>query len=371
MLAFGWWQSGMDNGYPDSYWVTDPDQGGDARWAAAIDAFRKGGGRLLLYFNGKLIDQESAFYRSGDAREVCYLDNTGTPYTEQYRFKGLGTFTGHYNARTFAVANTCAPAWRERLFAMADRAIRFGADSVFYDQLGYAEPSTSWTVGGEFAIPNTRVIADKADTLKAIHDYLDAHAAREFALGTECFTDVTAQRVDYIHNITGATGPNAFTDWARFAFPEVIVSDREIRDDTDVPRRVNHAVLKGLRNDIEIYRCRDLIDRTPIYQRQLAAVNRLRDKYCDPLLLGLYRDTEGFTSENPQVSARCFVNGDRLAIVATQSETDTASTRLRVPGYDVQESDFVGQATVSPAPDGSVTVKLDRDALAVLLYRKR
>jgi len=136
VLAFAWWKSGMDNGYPDSYWMTDTAQGGDAGWTSAIGSFRKNGGRLLLYFNGKLIDEESDVYRKGDGKKICYHDNYGAEYTEQYRFKGMGTFTGHYNARTFVVANTRNPMWRKRLLAMADRAIAFGADSVFLRPVG-------------------------------------------------------------------------------------------------------------------------------------------------------------------------------------------------------------------------------------------
>jgi hypothetical protein len=370
VLAFGWWRAGMDNGYPDSYWVTDPAQGGDQAWAEAVVNFRKQGGRLMLYFNGKLIDCESEFYRHGEGKAICYHDNTGAGYTEQYRFKGLGTFTGHYNARTFVVADTRREAWRKLLLQMADRAIQFGVDSVFYDQLGYGEAASNWDLGGEFPIPNTRLIVDKAETLKMIHDYLDAKGNPDFALGTEHFTDVTAQHVDYIHNITGATGPTDFTDWVRYTFPEVILSDREIRDDTDVPRRVNHALLKGLRNDIEIYRCRDLIDKTPNYQRHLAQVNRLRDKYCDLLLLGRYRDTEGFLDENPKVQARCFVNAKRLAVVVTQSSEPTATTRIRVPGYAFQESDSVGAVRLETAPGDGQTLRLNQHGLAVLIYQK-
>ncbi len=370
VLAFGWWQAGMDNGYPDSYWVTDSSQGGDKAWAQAIADYRKQGGRFMLYFNGKLIDCESAFYRSGAGKNVCFHDNTGAHYTEQYRFKGLGTFTGHYNARTFVVADTRREEWRKWLLKMADRAIAFGVDSVFYDQLGYAEASSNWDLTGEFPIPNTRVMADKAETLKLIHDYLDAKANPDFALGTEHFTDVTAQHVDYIHNITGATGPTDFTEWVRYTFPEVILSDREIRDDTDIPRRVNHALLKGLRNDIEIYRCRDLIDKTPNYQRYLAQVNRLKDKYCDLLLLGRYRDTDGFVNDNPKVNARCFVNGNRMAVVVTQSTEKTATTRIRVPNFAYQEFDAVGDVKVTAAPGDGQTVQVDRNALTVLIYRK-
>lgn len=369
VLAFAWWQSGMDNGYPDCYGVTDPAQGGDAGWASAIGAFRKNGGRLLLYFNGKLIDEESDFYRRGDGKKICYHDNFGAEYTEQYRFKGMGTFTGQYNARTFVVANTHNPVWRKRLLEMADRAIMLGADSVFYDQLGYCEPSTDWDVSGEFPIPNTRIMADKADTLKAIHDHMDAKGNADFALGTECFTDVTAQHVDYIHNITGAVGAGAFTEWGRYTFPEVIISDREVRDDTDIQRRVNHAMLKGLRNDIEIYRCRDLIDKTPNYQQHLAKVNRLKDKYADLLLLGLYRDTDGIVNDNARVEARCFVNGDRLAVVVTQSLEKMATARIRVPGYTFVESDDVGEMKVENAPDG-VKVHAGCDGIAVLVYQR-
>jgi len=370
VLAFAWWQSGMDNGYPDCYWVTDPTQGGDAGWASAIGAFRKNGGRLLLYFNGKLIDEESAFYRSGEGKKICYHDNFGAEYTEQYRFKGMGTFTGQYNARTFVVAKTRTPEWRKKLLAMADRAVAFGADSVFYDQLGYCEPSTDWDTSGEFAIPNTRIMADKADTLKLIHDHLDAKGNKEFALGTECYTDVTAQYVDYIHNITGATSPGAFAEWGRYTFPEVVISDREIRDDTDIPHRVNHAMLKGLRSDIEIYRCRDLIDKTPTYQQHLANVNRLKDKYADLLLLGRYTDTDGIVNDNVKVEARGFANGDRLAVVVTQSTEKTAATRICAPGYAFVDSDGVGEMKIEKAGDG-VAVQAVRDGIAVLVFKRK
>ena len=370
VLAFAWWQSGMDNGYPDSYWVTDPAQGGDAGWASAIADFRRHKGRLLLYFNGKLIDEESAFYKSGEGQKICYRDNFGAQYTEQYRFKGMGTFTGHYNARTFVVANTRRPEWRKRLLAMADRAIAFGADSVFYDQLGYCEPSTDWDVSGEFPMPNTRIMADKADTLKAIHDHLDSKGNPDFALGTECFTDVTAPHVDYIHNITGAVWPGSFTEWGRYTFPEVVISDREIRDDTDIPRRVNHAMLKGLRSDIEIYRCRDLIDKTPTYQQHLAKVNRLKDQYADLLLLGRYTDTDGIVNGNPKVEARGFADGGRLAVVVTQSAEKMAETHLRVPGFAFKESGSVGEMKVEGSGAGA-TVQVGRDGIAVLVFQKQ
>jgi len=361
VFPFGWWDSGMDNGNP--HYTTDPEQGGDEAWKKAIADFRKDGQRVLLYFNGKLIDKESEYYNTGGGKEVCFRDNTGTEYTEQYRFKGMGTFTGYFNRRTFVVADCGNPKWQKKLLEMADLAYYFGADSVFYDQLGYGESVPNWNLSGEFPIPNLRIIADKADSLKMIREHIAKKGNKDFALGTEHFTDVTAQHVDYIHNLIGGTYAPAFLDWIRYTFPEVVLSEREIRDDTDVARRVNHGLLRGLRNDIEIYRCRDLIDKTPNYQRYLAQANALKDKYKDLLLLGTYRDTEGFTIDNPKVDARCFVNDNRMAVALTQSRSDSEKTVVSVPNGRLIESSVLGAATVE---DRTVTLK--RDGLVVMIF---
>ena len=67
--------------------------------------------------------------------------------------------------------------------------------------------------------------------------------------------------------------------------------NRRIRDDNDIERRVNLTLLKGLRNDIEIYRCRGLIDETPVYQAYLARVNAVKERYSDLLLEGRFAAT--------------------------------------------------------------------------------
>jgi hypothetical protein len=370
VLAFAWWNSGMDNGYPDSYDVTDEKQGGDEAWKKAIDDFRKDGGKLLLYFNGKLIDTESDYYKNGNGKQVCYRMNTGTEYTESYRFKAMDTFTGHHNARSFVVADTRNAEWQQKLLKMADRAIWFGADAVFYDQLGYCEPVTNWDLSKEFPIPDTRVMANKARMLKMLHDYIDTKEDKNFAIGTEHLCDVTAQHVDFVHNITGATSPVSFTDWARYTFPEVILSDREIRDDTDVERRVNHAVLKCLRNDVEIYRCRDLIDKTPNYRQYLAKVNKLKDQYSYLLLEGKYCDTDYFSVSNKDIQARSFVHGNRMAIVLTQSTKDVTSARVRVPEYIYKESSGIGNVKIDSGISGPSGVTIGKNGLVVLIFEK-
>ncbi|MDO5581365.1 MAG: DUF6259 domain-containing protein [Planctomycetia bacterium] len=368
LMAFGWWNSGMDNGYPDSYYITDKKQGGDSAWKKAIAEFQKDGGRFFMYFNGKLIDRMSLFYKSGMGQKVCFHDNTGGEYQEAYRFNGFGTFTGIHNSRSFAVADTRNPIWKKELIKMADRAIDFNADSVFYDQLGYAESCTNWDTSGEFPIPDVNLIRNKADALKMIHDYLDTKGKPDLALGTEHFTDVVAQHVDYIHTISAGFNRGAFIDWLRFTFPDVIFTDREMRDDIDAVRKVNHTLLYGLRNNIEIFRCQELIDKAPIYQKQLAAINKIRDHY-PILLLGSYRDTEGFFNSNPNIKARAFEYEGDLAIVATLIDGSIQNAVLSVPGKEFKSSETIG-GSVKNEKDQAV-VQLRKNDLAVLLFTKK
>ncbi|WP_339840796.1 DUF6259 domain-containing protein [uncultured Maribacter sp.] len=371
VFPFGWWNSGMDNGYPDSYFVTDPKQGGDRAWKKAIADFKQGDGKVILYYNGKLIDTESDYYRKGDGRKVSYTSNTGTEINEAYRFYGNGTFTGKYDARTFVVANTNDSRWQKELIKMADHALELGANSVFYDQLGYAESTWDWDLRKEFPVPNIRVIADKANALKMVHDYIETKDT-EMAIGTEWITDVTSQYVDYVHSILDPESSDYFIDWFRYTFPEIILSDRNIDgDEPNIKWLVNQNVLLGLRNNLQIYRLRKTIDKTPIYQEHLAKVNLLKDKYKSLLVMGTYKDTEGFyMNDQGVIKGRSFVNGDRMAIVMAHKSNGSESTRVSVPGYRYKESAGVGDLKVDMESDETPTVTIGMNSLAVLVYEK-
>ncbi len=369
VFPFGWWDSGMDNGYPDSYFQTDQEQGGDAGWKKSIAEFKEKGGKLLLYFNGKLIDTGSNYYKKDIGKSICCKRNTGMDYTEAYLFKAHDTFTGSFNARSFVVADLHRQEWQKMLLSFADRAIFFGANAVFYDQLGYLYGEQNWDIEKEFPVPNRNGIVDRANVLKMIHEYIGTKD-KNFGLGTEGITDITSQYVDFIHNLTGTGSPVSFIEWYRYTFPEVIISDREIRDDTDVERRVNFTVLKGLRNDIEIYRCRELIDKTPVYQDYLAKANHLKGKYNTLLLEGTYRDTEGFNLNNKLIDARCFTNGKQMAVVATLRDAQSASGNVDVPGYHFVESDMLGKGNIKTGSGGKQNITLEKNGLIVMIFEK-
>jgi hypothetical protein len=377
VFPFGWWQTGMDNGYPDSYYTTFQDQGGDQAWKKAIFDYQDGGGKVIMYFNGKLIDTESDYYKNGEGKEVCFKTNTGTEYTEAYRFTGAGMFTGYCNFRSFVVADTRNPKWHTKLKEMADWAYELGSDCVFYDQLGYAEKSWNWDLNQEFPVPHMRIIADKAKALKMIHDYIDSKYPANFAIGTEHICDVTSQYVDFVHGIfhTGSwyiKEHTNFVDWFRYTFPEIIITDRDIDgDEPNIESLTNRSALLGLRTNVQTYRLRALINETPRYQEYLAKVNRLKEKYSSFLLLGTYRDTEGFEMDNPEIEGRNYINDNQMAVVLTQSVSDKAITRLFVPGYEYQESAGVGKFTVLSGNNGIPNITIGRDGLVVLRYDKK
>lgn len=364
VLAFGWWYEGMDSGYPN--YTVDYTQGGDEGWKAAIAEYRSKGGRLILYYNGRLIDVESDFYRSGEASLVSNKDNTGAEFTEHYKFTGEGTTLGYYDSKTFVIADMSKRKWRDKLIEMADRAISYGADAVFYDQLGVAEEFPSWDLSGEWPVQDVFTGRYKAEALKEIRDHVKA-VDPSFGLGTEWLSDCTSQYCDFVHIVEFTALPESFPEWFRYTFPEVIWSDRCVRDDNDVPRRVNNTLLKGLRNDIEVFRCRGLIDETPVYKLWLSSINNLRHYYPDILLKGRFVYMDDFTISNPKLLAREYVYGNRLAIVVTSNEKKRQKATLSVPGYE-----YAGASTFGDKNSvGKNRVSLNQYGTAVLVYKKK
>jgi hypothetical protein len=121
----------------------------------------------------------------------------------------------------------------------------------------------------------------------------------------------------------------------------------------------------------KIYRCRDLIDKTPNYRQYLTRANKLKDQYSYLLLEGKYCDTDYFSVSNKDVQARSFVNGNRMAVVLTQSTRDVASARVSVPEYIYKESSGIGDIKVDAGFDGAPGITIERDGLVVLIFEKK
>ena len=361
LFMFGWHKGGHDNNYPD--YTPSPRLGTEEELLRGIEAFNSKGGHVLLYANGRLIDTASEFYKT-IGRKISVKDFLGNEVREAYKFQGAGNFT-LTSARTFVMACPSSDEWYQLLQDLADKAIDWKCHSLFLDQMGYGEYPCCDPTHNHPPLWNG-IVQEKAEILRRLRDHMRSRDP-EVALGIEWPSDVTAQYVDYVHSIRGA---DAFLEWFRYTFPEVILSDREIRDDTDVERRVNLAVVKGLRSDVEIYRCRKTITEAPIYAAWLARINAVRQEHADLLLEGRYTDTEGFMCDNQDVVARSFRSGDMLAVVVTQSSQSATHTVVAAPGFKLERWSVVGEATVESSAPEICDITLSRDALVVLRWRR-
>ncbi|MBP5558426.1 MAG: hypothetical protein J6X71_01535, partial [Bacteroidales bacterium] len=176
----------------------------------------------------------------------------------------------------------------------------------------------------------------------------------------------TSQFCDFVHIVEFTALPESFPEWFRYTFPEVIWSDRCVRDDNDVPRRVNNTLLKGLRNDIEVFRCRGLIDETPVYQRHLAKINAIRNEFPGLLLDGRYTATDGFLCSDPDITARSYSSGDSLAVAATFTGSGRCGATIEAPGYILADYRTIGNARVNKNK-----VLLAQNDLVVLIFVKK
>ena len=378
LFMFGWFKGGHDAEYPE--YLFDETQGGHDALKEHIRKFRAGGGKLILYYNGQLIDTNTEFYRKIGKR-ISVKNPNGSEHMEWYPFGGDGTALRLFGNKSFVTGCPGCQEWLDHLKMLIDRAIDLEVDGVFFDQMGWtSRPCCDPTHG--HPVPFMTAVAAKAEMLRQMRAYLKAKRP-DMSFGIEWLSDLTAQHVDYVHNVTGGNGVSndwekngekpdvtLFPELFRYTFPEVITTDREIRDDRDVERRVNLALLRGFRSDVEIYRCRALIDETPHYKTYLTEANKLRDRYRDCILNGRFSDTDGFTLDNPDWFSSGFVQGKRLAVIVTQSNRPESSGQLQVPGYCYQESDGLNHPEVSGNGD-TVRIKLPQHGLAVVIFERK
>ena len=221
-------------------------------------------------------------------------------------------------------------------------------------------------------MPDVHGIRKRAECLKLLRERYRT-VDPDFALGAEGTVDALCHCCHYTHGYPANNGPERWLRFFRYTFPEIVFTDRGLRDDVDVPRHVNNTVLDGQRNDIEIYRCRGIISDTPVYQAYLKQVNDIKEKYKDCLLLGRYNDVFGFTCSKDELDARSFLSedGNKMAVVVAHQDMnnpDEVSTIITAPGWRLADSSVTGDGRVAGCRN--VRVRLGQYDMAVLMYEK-
>lgn len=373
ILMFGWTLEGHDSGYPN--YSPDTTQGGDEALKKYISEAQKRGGKVVVYFNGQLMDMSTDFYKKV-GHKLCVKNQNGTPFVERYPFGGDGTSMRAFCSKTFAIACPTSRVWIDEMKRKIDRVVEMGADGVFFDQLGFVE--ICWDSSHGHRVPSMELMADKVAMVKELRDYAKSKNP-QMSFGIEVTSDATFQHVDFVHSVWVNTDiaytdkfgvpRTRFSPVVKYTFPEVNTSDREIRDDNDTERRLNLAVLRGWRSDVEIYRCRATIDDAPRYKAHMGKINRLRAKYHSLIVEGRFCDTDFARASTPKVSYSVFTRGDELAVAATQSHLASLDATFTVEGYSYVGGDSASGAKVCGS-GGRASVSLPKNELAVMVFRR-
>ncbi len=219
----------------------------------------------------------------------------------------------------------------------------------------------------------------KRERLKELYEYAKSRNP-SLGFGIEWTADLMLQYTDFVH-ICGCPARVWNPDWRekgekpqtlsasylfKTVFPEAVISNRNIRDDSDVEFPVNQMLLLGSRSDVEIYRCRTTIAETPRDQAYLAKANALRERFGQLLYDGKFHAETFHHVNNPEIQTNSFLLDDELAVLLTQGSRELLRTEVAAPGFHLKRLDSVsGDVTMENG-----VVAIPRNGFAVLLYRR-
>ncbi|UCE13404.1 MAG: hypothetical protein JSV04_14625, partial [Candidatus Heimdallarchaeota archaeon] len=125
-LLIDWWawsSEGHDRAYPEYF----PARDGNDKLTIGINEAHNNSARVMLYFNGRLVDTATATYANNQQHLTAYEDNI---YIEQYH--------PYFSA---AVADPASDWWQETVANFSERAVEeFNVDVVYLDQISVASP---------------------------------------------------------------------------------------------------------------------------------------------------------------------------------------------------------------------------------------
>lgn len=155
--VYGWSGTAFDTKYPE--YVVNPVLGTPADVKRALDEIRRMGGHVILYTNGRLVDHDTDYYRSGGDRTVCRKAD-GTTYIETY-----GT------SATFDVACPGAKGYRDKMVeAFKELVETYGAHAAQIDQVSCAPGYFCWDKSHDHDTPARNFLPGYDDMLARIHE---------------------------------------------------------------------------------------------------------------------------------------------------------------------------------------------------------
>lgn len=284
ILLFGWWQEGMDNGYPR--YLPDDELGGADSLRAAIKEINEKGGQVVLYANGQLIDTATDYYKT-EGFKYTKKNIEQSEYREFYRFSNNGSLLRVSGLKTFSMGCFATEGWRNKLIEIKDRHLSLGSNGTFFDQFSCC----FYLCFDESHDHGHRIDLDPQYRVELIGRISESLKEDEW-FGSEWVLDRISPLLDFSHGCGPgmAFAENAYPKIFRYTFPELIVSNRFAHDEKPGYRReLNYAFIHGMLFDVSLYRGRiDSIEDCPGYAEWVGKLTALREKYCDFFVDGKY-----------------------------------------------------------------------------------
>ena len=297
IFVLGWPRGGFARMWPDYY--VDPKQGGAEELKKAIDYVHSKGGKLVMFLSYYLVDVHSDFYRNEDGASTLIKSIWGLPVPFAETYCGEATYRKMCNA-AMPMYGACpgSDKWHEKMKESANYCLELGADGVLYD-LGGLAPVFCFAEGHDHDKPNFSH-ASKDRRFAELRQNIKRYGNDKVIMQEHC-VDIFAQSMDIIQpGGFNARKPNICTEFFRYTFPEIVMTNREMgQDEANYVDNVGYTFIFGIAFDMTIYRCCGELDDIPNYAKYLAHAVELRKQYADYFFDGTFVHTDGFkASEN-------------------------------------------------------------------------
>ena len=285
IFLFAWWKEGMDRAYPK---YEEPYPGAFKKLSENIEKVQKLGGRVILECNCHFMDRSSDFYKEhGEFARM--LDINGEEVSNTFVYPGYGEVRVTYGKKPFVYTCTGTELWRNQVLSQIKLLDELGADCTFADCYGAFPCELCFNDKHEHG---NRVDEDWKYKKKFFEEALAYCESKGKVFATEVVTDVAAGYSQFIHgwdNVEFTLRGNHFPAMFRYTFPEVITTERGIRDaEGDFARRLRSSLVYGLRLDAELYVCRAHLDSTPLYAAAIKEYTDTLMKYKDFMIDGKF-----------------------------------------------------------------------------------
>ena len=291
IFLFAWWKEGMDRNYPT---YQEPYPGAFKELSDNIKKVQDMGGHIILECNCHFLDPNNPYYKEfGD--EVKIIDINGNEIRPSFVYPGRGEFRATYGHHQFPICCSGTERWRNQVLSQLKQMGDMGADCVFADCFCGCPYQPCFNDRHEHGNRVDEEWIYHRKFFEAAVDYCDS-ADKVFA--GEVVTDVAAAYTQFIHglvNVDFKIKSNQFPQLFRYTFPEVITTERGIRDsEGDSPKQMKAALTTGVRLDCELYVCRRDIGCDEGYANMVKEYSDYLNKYSEFYFDGLFTviDTE-------------------------------------------------------------------------------